>query len=116
MIALIMPVVTWIGGMLVKNTLLNVVSPALAVGKWLVEIVVDLSKSREGRIVLLAIVCFLALAYGRWHYIQQGRAEMLAHPSDTLIEHIKSTLPACKSAADVKPETFDPFHDLFSGR
>ena len=39
------------------------------------EIILALAKSPEGRVVLLMAALFSAGLYGRFHYIQQGRAE-----------------------------------------
>lgn len=116
MLAIAMAALPAIGGAILKSSLQYLLGPALAVGKWLIEVVVDLSKSREGRLVLLAIVCLCALAYGRWHYIKQGRADMAAHPTAELIAKIKTTLPECKTATHIPPATFDPFHGLFTDR
>ena len=39
------------------------------------EIIGAMARSYEGRIALATIVAALLVLYGRWHYIEQGRAE-----------------------------------------
>lgn len=112
MFAIALAALPAIGSMILKSSLQYLLGPALALSKWLIEIVVDLSKSREGRLVLLAIICICALSYGRWHYIQRGRADMAEHPTAELVAKIKKTLPNCKTATGPRKNS-DIFETIF---
>jgi hypothetical protein len=62
-------ILSFLGG----NLLSNLATAAMAIFRGVVAIIVDLSGSREGRIVLaVAVVACLSL-YARHYYINQGR-------------------------------------------
>jgi hypothetical protein len=63
-------VLSFLGG----NLLSNLATAGMSILRGLVGIIVDLSGSREGRIVLAIVVAMCLLLYGRHYYIDQGRA------------------------------------------
>jgi len=63
-------ILSFLGG----NLLSNLATAGMAVLRGAVGIIVDLSGSREGRIVLAVAVASCLLLYGRHYYIDQGRA------------------------------------------
>ena len=72
------------------------------------EIIGAMARSYEGRIALVAIVTGLGLLWGRWHYIQQGRAEapvkvvtrlVKAPPEIKVVtKYVKQACPSSKTA------------------
>ena len=81
-------VLKWAAKYALLSGLLGVMGPAISGVATLVggifqaagEIVVSLSKSPEGRVILALIGAAAAFLYLRFHYIEEGKAQALAHP------------------------------------
>jgi hypothetical protein len=69
--------------LLAGSSLTGLLTPAvtaiMAVLRGIVNIVIDLSKSFEGRVVLAALVAVAGFFYLRFHYIEEGKAQEAAH-------------------------------------
>jgi len=77
-------------------------APVLAVLKWALDVLVDLSGSPQGRVVLYIAVGALSVLFLRFHWLEQGRAE--AAP-----RHVSAIVQQCKPAAPL-----DPFSAILS--
>jgi hypothetical protein len=63
-----------LAGSTVTGLLTPVVTAVMAVLRGIVNIVIDLSKSFEGRVVLAALIAVCGFFYLRFHYIEEGKA------------------------------------------
>lgn len=75
----------------------SIVSLGGAIISAIAEIIIALSKSPEGRIFLALIVVAGGLCFGRWHYLEQGRAEGLLQ--------MEEKVKAVKCPATTAPRT-----------
>ncbi len=63
-----------LAGSSLTGLLTPVVTAVMAVLRGIVNIVIDLSKSFEGRVVLAALIAVAGFFYLRFHYIEEGKA------------------------------------------
>lgn len=86
-------ILSFLGG----NLLSNLATAGMSILRGFVGIIVDLSGSREGRIVLAIAIAMCLLLYGRHYYINQGRADC----------------PVCKSCTAKQPLPQQDIWDFF---
>jgi uncharacterized membrane-anchored protein len=80
--------------LLAGSSMTGVLTPAInaimAVLRGIADIIVDLSKSAEGRVILMLLAIVAGFFYLRFHYIHEGRALEAAHRTQLIRTAVKS--------------------------